>query len=425
MASKRTGKETGSCSRGPPSKRKDAWRSHDIEFNTPEQRSKYKSLLSKPLHACRYPDSHSMNKLGIRDNVFRLLSNLGWVEMLRPMKGFENFTFEFISSIAFKKDRLNFDYPDHRVSFRLSNIDYEMSLENFCLEMGFVNVGFIHDSWNHDLKPEGYNPATFWKSITGLGQYNSRSNKASNIHNSVLRYLQRVMTCTIWGSKEVGTIRMDELFMLWAMLNNNPVNTCYYLLDYLASVGAKSDSRAEIVVGCIITFIDRKFGVGEDKGINPIESNNRLNIDTLISMNFIKPHPPANITYELKLNVPLLFILPNSSRNDTGVEENLLYVRVDPQVQEEHNLDEEEGANLHHDEEHHDHEASGHYDDERWAWMQMEVQRISTEQQRQGVEITGLRNDVLRGNRINEENNQMLRNMMHHLHLQGPPYGPQ
>ena len=62
---------------------------------------------------------------------------------------------------------------------------------------------------------------------------------------------------------------------------------------------------------------------------------------------------------------------------------------------------------------------------ERWTWMQTVVQRISTEQQRQGVEITGLRNDVLRGNRINEENNQMLRNMMQHIHLQGPPYGPQ
>jgi len=70
-------------------------------------------------------------------------------------------------------------------------------------------------------------------------------------------------------------------------------------------------------------------------------------------------------------------------------------------------------------------EAEGHYNDERWAWMQTEVQRINTEQQRQGVEITGLQNDVLRGNRINEENNQMLRNMMQHLHLQGPPYGPQ
>jgi len=107
------------------------------------------------------------------------------------------------------------------------------------------------------------------------------------------------------------------------------------------------------------------------------------------------------------------------------VEENLLYVGDDPQVHEEHTLGEEEGANLHQDEEHHDYGAGGHYNDERWAWMQTEVQRISTEQQRQGVEITRLQNDVLRGNHINEENNQMLWNMMQHLHLQGPPFGPQ
>jgi len=52
------------------------------------------------------------------------------------MKGFENFTYEFLSSIAFTKDKMNFDNPDHRVSFRLMNIDYEMSLEIFCNEMG-------------------------------------------------------------------------------------------------------------------------------------------------------------------------------------------------------------------------------------------------------------------------------------------------
>ena len=57
--------------------------------------------------------------------------------------------------------------------------------------------------------------------------------------------------------------------------------------------------------------------------------------------------------------------------------------------------------------------------------MQTEVDRISTEQQRKGVEITGLSNDVQRGNRVNDENNQMLRMMMEHFNLQGPPYGPQ
>jgi len=214
--------------------------------------------------------------------------------------------------------------------------------------------------------------------------------------------------------------------MLWAMLHDRPVNTCYYLLDYLASLNSKPEGKGEIVVGGIITYIARKFGVGEDQGLNQIESNNRLNIDTLVAMNFIKPHPPDNMSYELQLNKPLcLIILSNPSRTNTEMEENLLYVGDDPQVHEEYALGEEEGANLHQDEEHHDYEAEGNYNEDRWAWKQTEVQRISTEQQRQGVEITGLRNNVLRGNRINEENNQMLRHMLQHFHLQCPPYGPQ
>jgi len=79
--------------------------------------------------------------------------------------------------------------------------------------------------------------------------------------------------------------------------------------------------------------------------------------------------------------VPLcLIILPNPSRTNTEVEENLLYVGDAPQVQEEHNV-KEEGANLHHHEEHHEYNVGENYNDNnnRWAWMQTEVVRISTE----------------------------------------------
>jgi hypothetical protein len=240
------------------------------------------------------------------------------------------------------------------------------------------------------------------------------------------------MACTIWGRTELGNVGTYELFMLWAMLYNHPVNTCFYLLDYLADVGNRPVGKGEIVVGGIITYIARQFGVGEDEGINPIEGNNRLNIETLISMNFIKHHPAMQ--YSLKLNVPILLLFPNPSRTNTEVEANLLYVD-DDQVHEEKNLDEgdgahlhhdaEEGVHLHHDEEHHDQEAGGLNNNERWAWMQTEVERISTEQQRQDVEISVLRNDVIRGNRMTEENNEMVRRMMQHFHLQGPPYGTQ
>ena len=169
----------------------------------------YKSLISRTIFRCRYPDVNAMDRLGIEEDVIRLLKNLGLVEMLKPMRGFENLTYEFLSFISFTTDRSKTDNPDYRVAFRLLNVDYEMSLEAFCSELSLANAGYIHDSWDQTLRPVDYDPVAFWKSITGSNQYNSRSNKISNIHNSVLRYLQRVMACTIWGRKEEGMMRID------------------------------------------------------------------------------------------------------------------------------------------------------------------------------------------------------------------------
>jgi len=140
MAPKRPGKEVASSSDG-GNKRQATPKNHDITFSTPEQRSRYKSLLSKPLHPCRYPDDYDMNRLEIRDNVNMMLNRLGWGDMMRPMRGYENFTYEFLSTIVFTKDRMNYDDLDHRVYFRLMNTDYDMSLEHFCNEMGFANTG--------------------------------------------------------------------------------------------------------------------------------------------------------------------------------------------------------------------------------------------------------------------------------------------
>jgi hypothetical protein len=60
--------------------------------------------------------------LELRDDVYRLIGRLGWTDMLEPMRDYENFTYKFLSSIVFTEDRLNYDNPNHRVSFRLMNI---------------------------------------------------------------------------------------------------------------------------------------------------------------------------------------------------------------------------------------------------------------------------------------------------------------
>jgi len=71
MAPKRSGKETGSSSGGPSSKRQAPTKNRGIQLKDNKQRDRYKALIYKPLHPCRYPDSYSLNVLGIRDNVFR------------------------------------------------------------------------------------------------------------------------------------------------------------------------------------------------------------------------------------------------------------------------------------------------------------------------------------------------------------------
>jgi len=160
MAPKRKGKEIES-SRCGAGKKKATTKNHGIHFKDDKQMSGYKCLMSRPISACRYPDANAMNRLGIENHVIRLLNNLGLVEMLKPMRGFENFTYEFMSSISFDKDRSKTDNPNHKVAFRLLNVDYEMSLEDFCSELGLENAGYIHDSWDQTLRPSDYDPVAF------------------------------------------------------------------------------------------------------------------------------------------------------------------------------------------------------------------------------------------------------------------------
>ena len=134
------------------------------------------------------------------------------------------------------------------------------------------------------------------------------------------------------------------------------------------------------MVGGIITLLVRKFGVSVNQGIKRIEGNYYLDLYTILS--FLRTHGPThNYQYEWRIiRAYCLIILPNPDINNPEVVENLLYVGTNPQVHNDGDDDgnkEDVGANLHHEQ-----EAGGSYNDERRAWMQTKVQRISTEQQR-------------------------------------------
>jgi len=72
--------------------------------------------------------------------------------------------------------------------------------------------------------------------------------------------------------------------------------------------------------------------VGEESGINRIEENNRLDLDTFTTMFFIRHYdPPQNYQYELRIpRAQCLIILPNPAITNPEVVENLFYVGSNP-----------------------------------------------------------------------------------------------
>ena len=76
----------------------------------------------------------------------------------------------------------------------------------------------------------------FWHIITCSGQlYEARSSKATLICNPVLHYLQRLTTNHVFAREDSQNgVRAGELFILWAVLNREAVNTDVFIASHLA-----------------------------------------------------------------------------------------------------------------------------------------------------------------------------------------------
>jgi hypothetical protein len=124
---------------------------------------------------------------------------------------------------------------------------------------------------------------------------------------------------------------------------------------YLVSIARKKpDDKGIIVVGGIITFIARKFGVSVNQGIKRIEGNYYLDLYTFTTLSFLRTHGPTrNYQYERRIIRAILIILPNPNITNPEVVENLFYVGTNPQVQEDGDDggDEEEVGAQHHEQE--------------------------------------------------------------------------
>lgn len=422
-------------------KKKGKGRELNISFGSPSQKRRYTSLTSRELTLTRYPSNFVMQELGIKSEAERLLRNLGWLDFLRPMRyAYENLTFEFLSSLTFERKKTGASDLNQIFSFRFLNNDIEENLESFCARLGFACAGLIHDAKDRSLRPENYEPRAFWTQISGQEEFQAKSAKASCIHNPVFRYIHRVMACSIFARGETGTIRADELFCLWAMVNELPVNTCHYMLEHLAFVAEQT--KGQVAVGGIVTYIAEKFGVDINQfGTNPVRGEREIDFNTCVTMKLIKYDAPHK--YRLLIQGVPSILLPDSARTNISVAENWLYPCAGPQVVEEENIPEEQGhgSNEEHEQMEEDQQQihRGHMEQDWYARMEAEQQRQGAQiqelmrgYQRQDAHIEEMMRiqqrqdsrmeDILRGGQRQEE---MLAIMMQSMNLRYPPPGAQ
>jgi hypothetical protein len=390
MASKGKGVDVGSTSHC--TKKKGIQNARGIILTSESERERYNMLMNREICVNRYPDSRALEAFGIKSNVMTLLNNIGWTDFVgEPHYTFVTSTLEFMSTLCFVPDREN-----SKVSFSLGNVEYNMSLSQFCDKMGFASAGLIHVSRNRVNRPQNYDQHEFWSQITGRGHFESRTAKASMIQNPVFRYLHRVMACTIFGRPETATVRADELFILWAMVNNRAVNTGYYLLNHLAYVAAQP--KGKMMAGGLISFIGWKLKAKLATDEIGIEGKYTIDIDFCKTIHMVRDIDGEGKNFRLLVSDEDSILLPDPSRTDTTNLANWLYIDLDPHVPPgQHAQDEEMGEGQQ--------PTEGRQDDDDWR------RRMEAKADRTHEEVVLIK--------------QMLASQMQQLNMRYPPAGPQ
>jgi hypothetical protein len=164
---------------------------------------------------------------------------------------------EFLSTIDFKlKNRWNRTEKEYygTLHFRLFNTDMELTVEELgrILKLPIVGPGAV---------PDTFVPTEFWTAITSNNKYVSKGAKASGIHNPCFRYAQKALAYTIFGRGDsTGVATQRELFFLYSMASQAPINVAAFAADYLGRVGRATSG--DISVGGMITQIADHFGFG-------------------------------------------------------------------------------------------------------------------------------------------------------------------
>lgn len=258
-----------------------------IEFRNPNEVSRFTNLRSKRMRPTQFPDIPALKTLGIHSNVKTLHGVMGSVGFLSlHEKTYEALTYEFLCTLR-KEFSTEYcgttgnPYQMIHIHFRLLGQEYSLN----SLEINRI-LGWPFFTNYETQCAEEYNESDFWRQITGIPVYKSRSAKASSIIHPTLRLIHRIYACTIFAREDKGTVNKKELYLLWAFVKKHEkVVLSHWLIETFSDMISPT-FNGEIHVGGIITLFARHLRVNIPRE-GELNGSTKLDISTLKIMQMI------------------------------------------------------------------------------------------------------------------------------------------
>uniref|UniRef100_A0A803MFB6 Arabidopsis retrotransposon Orf1 C-terminal domain-containing protein n=1 Tax=Chenopodium quinoa TaxID=63459 RepID=A0A803MFB6_CHEQI len=260
---------------------------YDIKFRDAAHRSKYKTLFKRGVNSTRFCDIDALRALRIEeDAVTHSAEGCG----------------------------------EGSITFQLYNEEHTWTLTKFNEVLGLPNEGprLTSKYWSAD---------PIWRTLTDDREYDSNNSPGNHIRHPALRYVQRLLSCTVFGRYEGGKARKDELFMLDRMLHGQPINTGAFLIKQMRDLANKTTTSGAIVLGGLITpialYLGHKERLVTEESIGGVDA---LDISACALMNWIVKKDGTTLWCIKGIED----VLPPAENMSLRVEGNWSFGKVEP-----------------------------------------------------------------------------------------------
>ena len=245
-----------------------------IIFTDHEAMRKYKKLHARKMKTTKWACESTLAKLGITNDFNLLCDNAGLHHFVyQGCDTYERMTLEFLSTLSHNVGLTPNVYEEERITFRLMDQDFNITLDEWCTHFGFTNndddIRYVYEFLEPHPRQSFYQMS-----------YHGSKQRASCIESPAIRYFYYVITNSLQARGEVSKVNDENMLILGKAANLDvgySPNLGAILLLHLAHQA--NHAQGDIACGGVITMLANSLGLNYNH-LRPIVGNNLVNIQS-------------------------------------------------------------------------------------------------------------------------------------------------